>query len=243
MKCIVLVFTLIAVAFGLAQNAFAQSELVLNLSRDFGYAGFDNRIEGLFTLTATGSDDLTIVDFYIDEELIGSVGQSPFRLQFSTNSYSPGEHRFYAIGHVSSGEELQSNEIVRVFLTKDESINSVMGHILPLLGFILLVMIAATVIPALFGRKEKVGEYGFLGGTVCPKCSLPFSLKILGINWFGGKLQRCPHCGKWSVVRRASPEALTAAEARWRGEDQTAINSDSLKESTRRQIDDSRYER
>lgn len=233
----------IVLAFNFAQSVFAQSELVLGINRDFGYGGFDNKIQGLFTLTATGSDDLASVDFYIDEELIGSASQSPFRLQFSTNGYSPGEHRFHATGHLSSGAEVQSNEIVRVFLTKDESINSAVGFVFPLIGFILIVMIAAAVIPALLGKKEKVGEYGFLGGTVCPKCGMPFSLRIMGINWLGGKLQRCPHCGKWSVVRRASPEALAASEARWRGEDQSSNPSDSDKERTRRQIDDSRYEK
>ncbi len=223
--------------------AFAQGELVLSINRDFGYGGFDNKIEGLFTLTATGPNNLTSVDFYIDKELIGSVGQSPFRFQFSTNSYSPGEHRLYAIGNASSGEEYHSNEIIRVFLTKDESRGAALRLILPLLGFILLVMIVVAVIPALLNRKEKVGEYGILGGTVCPKCGLPFSLKILGINWFGGKLQRCPHCGRWSVVRRAKPDALVANEARWRGEDQTSNFSHGLREQARRQIDDSRYEK
>jgi hypothetical protein len=240
--CLIALLT-ICLLFSTTVIAKAQSELVLSINRDFGYGGFDNKIQGLFSLTASGPDNLTSVDFYIDEQLIGSVEESPFRLQFSTNRYKAGEHRLHATGHLSSGEEVQSNEIVRVFLTKNESINSAVGLVLPLMGFILIVMVAAAVIPALFGNKEKVGQYGILGGTVCPNCALPFSLKILGINWFGGKLQRCPHCGKWSVVRRASAEALTSAEARWRGEDQKSNSADSDQERTRRQIDDSRYEK
>jgi hypothetical protein len=243
MKRFAFISLIVLFSLSSAQIAFAQNELVLSINRDFGYGGFDNRIEGLFSLSASGPADLTSVDFYIDAELLGEVDQPPYKMQFSTNSYSSGEHLLHAIGHTSSGEEFRSNEIIRVFLTKEESRSAVLGVIVPMLGIILAVMVATAVIPALFGRKEKVGDYGILGGTVCPKCGLPFSLKILGINWFGGKLQRCPHCGKWSVVRRANSEALATAEARWRGEDQTAINSDSLKESTRRQIDDSRYER
>jgi hypothetical protein len=29
-----------------------------------------------------------------------------------------------------------------------------------------------------------------------------------------GKLERCPHCGKWAIVARASPADLEVAEAR-----------------------------
>ena len=109
-----------------------------------------------------------------------------------------------------------------MFLNKEESRGAAIGIIGPMLGIVLLVMLAGAGIPALLGRKEKVGEYGILGGTVGPKCGLPFTLKFWGFNWFTGKLQRCPHCGKWSVVRHASPKALAAAEARWRGE--TPVN-------------------
>jgi len=109
--------------------------------------------------------------------------------------------------------------VIRVFITKEQSGDAVMGIIVPILGIILLLMIASAGIPALLGHKEKVGEYGILGGIVCPICGLPFSLKVMGFNWFTGKLQRCPHCGKWSVVKRTSAEALATAEARYRGEE------------------------
>jgi hypothetical protein len=225
-----------------AQNAAAQSELVLSINRDFGYGGFDNKIEGLFSLSAEGPEDLVRVDFFIDEELIANLEAEPFRVQFSTNSYAAGEHRLYAIGFTPSGEELQSNEIARVFITKEEIREAIFGIIVPLVGVIILLTLASAVIPALLGRKEKVGEYGILGGTVCPNCGLPFSLKFWGLNLFTGKLQRCPHCGKWSVVKRANPEALAAAEARYRGEEPTQVAEETKELRTRRQIDDSRYE-
>ena len=37
------------------------TELVLRLNRDFGYGGFDNKIEGLFTIHAEGPGDLVRV--------------------------------------------------------------------------------------------------------------------------------------------------------------------------------------
>jgi hypothetical protein len=224
------------------QNAAAQGQLVLSINRDFGYGGFDNKIEGLFSLTAEGPEDLVGVNFFIDEELLATTEAEPFRVQFSTNSYAAGEHRLYAIGATSSGEEIRSNEIVRVFLTKEESRGAIFGIIVPLVGVIILLTLASAVVPALLGRKEKVGEYGILGGTVCPKCGLPFSLKFWGLNLFTGKLQRCPHCGKWSVVKRANPEALAAAEARYRGEEPAQNTDESKEQRVRRQIDDSRYE-
>jgi hypothetical protein len=230
-------------ALSSAQIALAHGELVLSLNRDFGYGGFDNKIEGLFSLQAEGPQDLVRVDFYIDEEIIAAVSEPPFRVQFSTNAYSPGEHRLSAIGLTSSGEELQSNEIVRVFLTQEESRSAVIGFIAPMAGIVLLVVIAVAVIPMALGRKEKVGGYGMLGGTVCPVCGLPFSLNVLGLNWFTGRLQRCPHCANWSIVRRASPDTLAAAEARFRGERQTVARAEGEAERLRRQIDDSRYEK
>jgi hypothetical protein len=230
------------IAFVAAHTTFAQSELTLSINRDFGYGGFDNKIEGLFSLEAEGPDDLSRVDFFIDEDLIASREQAPFRIQFSTNSFAPGEHLIYAIGFTSSGDELRSNEIVRVFITKEESRNAVIGIIIPTISIIVVLMILSLVIQTFLGRKEKIGEYGILGGTVCPKCGLPFSLKILGFNWFGGKFQRCPHCGKWSVLKRASAEALAASEARYRGDDATQIAAESPGQKIKRQIDDSRYE-
>ena len=220
-----------------------KARLYLSINRDFGYGGFDNKIEGLFSLTVTGPEDLTTVDFYINNEMVGTVEQPPFHLQFSTNSYSPGEHRIYAVGHTLTEGDLQSNEIIRIFLSKDESRGAALGLIVPMIGIVFVVMTAVAVIPALFGRKEKVGDYGRLGGTVCPKCGLPFSLRIFGINWFGGKLQRCPHCGRWSVVRRTSPIGLAAAEARWRGETPDQFSAEDREQRTQRQIDDSRYEK
>ncbi len=243
MKRLAQVFSVVLIVLCIPQNVLAQGTLALSINRDFGYGGFDNKIEGLFSLTATGPENLTSVDFYIDDKLIATIEQPPFRFQFSTNSYSPGDHRLSAVGHTSSGEELRSNEITRVFLTKDESRTAALGLILPMLGIVLIVMFAVAVVPALFGRKEKVGDYGILGGTVCPNCGLSFSLKMMSINWIGGKFQRCPHCGKWSVVRRAAPETLAAAEARWRGDDLTQVTTKSSQERTRRQIDDSRYEK
>jgi hypothetical protein len=58
-----------------------------------------------------------------------------------------------------------------------------------------------------------------------------------------GKLERCPHCGRWSIARRARPQELEAAEARLAAEESRgALAVDDEKERDRRMIDESRFE-
>jgi hypothetical protein len=61
MKGFALFSLIILLSLSVAQVAFAQNELVLSINRDFGYGGFDNKIEGLFTLNASGPKDLVSV--------------------------------------------------------------------------------------------------------------------------------------------------------------------------------------
>lgn len=227
-----------------APPAFAQGDesFTISLSRDIGYGGFENDIEGLFSFHAQGPENFVRVDFYIDEELVASDETAPFSYQFSTKAYLPGEHRLYAIGFTADGQELRSNEIVRVFLSAQEARTKVVGLIFPLLGIILLILVVVTVIPLAFSRgKPQLSKYGLSGGAVCPKCGLPFPIHFLSFHAGAKNLERCPHCGKWVWVRKASKEDLAAAEARWIGDDKIT-NSESKEDRLRRQIDDSRYE-
>ena len=59
-----------------------------------------------------------------------------------------------------------------------------------------------------------------------------------------GKLERCPHCGKWSIARRAMPAELAAAEERLMADNQAGqmAAGESEEEKLRRMLDDSRYE-
>lgn len=218
------------------------TELVLRLNRDFGYGGFDNKIEGLFSLHAAGPDDLGRVAFFIDDNLMATLTEPPYRHQFSTNDYAPGEHRFIALGLTAAGLELRSNEVVRVFITKEETGQQVLGLIFPLLAGIAAVVVIVSLVSVVFGRKAATsGSYGMLGGTVCPRCALPYSLSLLAPRLLVGRLQRCPHCGKWALVRRARPDELSAAEARWRGDAAGQVDAEGAEKRAQRQIDDSRY--
>ena len=231
--------------------AQSEGELVLRLSRDFGYSSGTGKIQGTFSMKVSGSDDLVRVDFYIDGEVIGEANEAPFRLRFKTGSYSLGVHTLSAVGTTSDGREFRTNEHRREFVSAEDSWRGGLGIALPILGLVAGVTVLSFVIPFLMGRGKKSSlplgaprSYGALGGTICPKCGRPFARHFWGLNIVVGKLDRCPHCGKWSIVRRASPAELEAAEAvelemTGEGEQVTGLSEE---EKLRRDLERSRYE-
>lgn len=228
----------------IARPVFAQgNDLVLHLSRDFGYAGFSNDIEGLYTLSVDGPENLVRVVFYIDEQVMSTIESAPFRYQFSTKSYAPGEHHLVAVGTTADGQELRSNEFVRVFLSAEESNGKIVGLVIPLLVAVGAIAVLSIVLPSLFGRgKPQIGKYGISGGAVCPKCGLPFPIHFFSFHAGLKHLERCPHCRRWVWARPANKQALATAEARWRGDEKVAT-SETEEDRVRRQIDDSRYDK
>jgi ribosomal protein L32 len=93
-------------------------------------------------------------------------------------------------------------------------------------------------------QEFKLGEYGMAGGAVCKACGLPFSRHTFSPNLLVGKLERCPHCGKTAIARRATPDQLAEAEARLQAEEGggMAQSDESPEERLRRQIEQSRYD-
>jgi hypothetical protein len=245
------VFIALFLLFVLPSTAHAQNgedELTLTVSRDFGYGGFGGEIQGRFSFRATGPADLEWVEFYIDDQLAGSADAAPFRFQFSTGDYPSGIHTLSAIGHTTAGETLRSNHLTRLFLTAEEARDATTGLVFPLLGALAAIAVIGVVVTALLGRRtgtKTVGEYSQMaGGAVCTRCGLPFSRHVLSPNLFTGKLEHCPHCGKWSVARRASSAELEQAEARLRaeaGEGRSKIE-ETAEERLRRQIEASRFD-
>jgi hypothetical protein len=119
---------------------------------------------------------------------------------------------------------------------------------LVLVGVIVLLALAIRLAPVLGrNRSHAAGaapaSYGPAGGAICPRCGRTFARSLLSPNMLVGKLSRCPHCGKWSVVAAAAPSALAAAEAARRGPAEGLESTLSPEEKLRRQIEDSKYER
>lgn len=225
--------------------------LVLTLSRDFGYGGFAGDIQGAFSMHVKDPPDLVRVVFLIDGQPIGeATGSPPFRLAFNTGDYPYGKHTLSAIGYTADGRELQSNEIVREFVSADRGFQGAMEIVLPLLGIILVAGLIAWGIPALFmrGKVKKLPagaarSYSPLGGAICPKCGRPFAMHMYGLNVMVGKYDRCPYCGRWSLVRRASLDALREAEAAEVVEADTSLIPEvDEAEKLRKEIDSSRYQ-
>jgi hypothetical protein len=183
------------------------------------------------------------VRFYIDGEEVALDTEEPFQYKFHTSDFIPGERVMHAVGLLSSGESIESNRITKVFLTSDQAWSETQAIIVPLLVGVAALTLLGVGVPVLFGRDKEfvLGKYGPAGGVVCPRCQLPFSRSLWSPNLVIGKLVRCPHCGKISIMGRASQQNIQRAEERYLKIDQPkSIRSD--QEDLRKQLEDSRFE-
>jgi hypothetical protein len=221
----------------------AQSpELSLSLRRDWGYGGFGGQIQGRFTFKVDGPDNLTEVTFYIDDQAVGTDTEAPWGYQFQTDDYDLGVHDLYAVGQTSSGQELQSNVLTREFVAASQGWTTALKIIIPILGLVLL----AGFVSWWLERRRGItrGHYGFQGGAICPKCGYPFSRHLWAPNLGAGKYDRCPNCGKWNMVRRASSQELATAEVTFFDEDEADVRETGMteEETLRKRLEDSRFD-
>lgn len=228
-----------------------EETLKISLRRNWGFSSGTGKLQGTFTIRTSGPGDLSRVDFYLDDQLLGEASAEPFELRFVTDDYPLGVHHIQATGYTAAGEQLQSNVILAEFVSAGEGWRAASNIIVPVVVVILAAIGFAVLVPLLFtrGKKEYLPPgapriYGAYGGAVCPKCSRPFSRHIYGLNLGLHKYDRCPYCGRWSLVRRASREELEAAEAaEIAAASQGKFNgSRSDEEVLRQEIEDSRYE-
>ena len=224
--------------------ALQTAPLELRLTRDWGYGGLDNKIEGTFSMHADGPEDLVEVRFRVDGAVVNIDTEAPFRYQFETGQFDPGLHDLSATGLLASGEEMESNTITRHFLSEEEASAETRGLVAPLLVVVGVIAVLGVVLPLLGRNKQhKPGVYGPAGGAVCRRCAMPFSRSVFAPNLLLGKLERCPHCGKWAIVPRASAQALAEAEERLAAESGVAgVTAESEKEKQARLLDESRYD-
>ena len=226
----------------------AQSEdLTLSLSRDFGYGGFNGDIQGTFSVKASGPASLDRVQFFLDETLLGEDTEAPYAIQFVTDNYPTGAHVLSAVGYTTDGKQMKSQTISAFFVSKQEGSASAFKTVLPILAVVFGAM-AITAITSMFnsrkGKKLPAGatrSYTF-GGGICPKCKRPFGFQLFGLNMLVGKLTPCPHCGKWSIVKRASMSDLHAAEQAEMDTENVQISQASEEEKLRKELDDSKYQ-
>ncbi len=217
--------------------------LQLGLVRNFGYGGL-GKIQGNFTLRISNPPDgLSEVRFYIDGELLETVETEPFIYKFHTSAFEDGEREMYAQGTLADGVIIESNRISQEFLSSDQAWSETQKLIGPILiGTAVLTLIGVGV-PILGSKNKKfvLGKYGPAGGVVCPRCDLPFSRSFLSPNLIVGKLVRCPHCGKVSILPRASSDLLQEAESRYARKEEPG-KTHSGKSDLQKQLEESRFE-
>lgn len=196
-------------------SAQAEKPYRVSLRRDFGYGnGMD--IQGRMTLSLKG-DESTVkrATFLLDGEELLSTESAPFSFSFSTDDYASGVHQLSARVETTDGKTYMTDALTYNFLSKEAAGKSTRALILPLLGLVVGIGLLSWLIQYLGPRKRPnsgaQAYNGFFGGAVCSKCGRPFARSLLGMNLVAGRLERCPHCGKWSLTRRASLAELEAA--------------------------------
>jgi len=240
------VFMLLNLLNATVAGAQADDAFLLSLNKTAGYNDFEGNIQGTFTLSVAEVPGLVEVAFWIDGGEMGQAGAAPFKLKFNTGNYTPGVHTLSASGTTSGDGLLHSNEIRARFITAGEARQKTFDIVMPIFGVVFGAILLSLVIPLAMGwckpgetGSHPSGEYGLLGGAICPNCRQPFGLHLWGLNMIAGKLDRCPHCGRWSVVRRAGKEELAAADGA-KGQEGKGFKLDEI-DHTRRELDESRY--
>jgi DNA-directed RNA polymerase subunit RPC12/RpoP len=244
-----LLFLLISIA---SVNPLQQDEpLKISLKRNWGYSSGTGKIQGTFTIRTSGPDDLMRVVYYLDDQKLGESSTAPFDLRFVTDDFPLGPHQLQAQGVSTRDQEFSSNIIRVEFVSSGQGWQEASRIIIPLLVLIIGAAALTFLVPLIFtrGKKEQLPagaprHYGHYGGAICPKCSRPFSRHVYGLNLGLQKYDRCPYCGKWSLVRRASSEDLQAAEAaEITAAREGAFSPQELADlDLRQEIEDSRYE-
>lgn len=240
--------TLLMLALVFVQPASAQEgepPLTFGLSRDFGYA-LGSTIQGTFSVRVQDDGNLVQIALLIDGQQISADDEPPFRIRFSTSDFAAGIHTIEVVGITADEEQLASQPIEVEFLSNEQARSQAIEVVFPLLALLFVLMVLGTLGPEMLGRGKRsfqLGAYGSAGGAVCPKCDLPFGRHNLSANLLVGKIERCPHCGKWGVVRRASSSALEAAESKYTANmSEGLIQKEDDAAHLRRMIDESRYE-
>src|SRR5688572_18545448 len=204
-----------------AGTAWAQDEeLTLAVRRTFGY-GSGSDIQGNFRLEVSGPDDLAVVTFTLDDTVLATDDTPPFTLDFVTDDHPLGPHTFGASATTSDGRSLTAAPRRFNFVSAEESWRGVAAIIVPIfsiVGLILLVSLGVPMLQVLRGSRSGLPlgaprTYGVFGGTICPKCGRPFSRHWWAFNLLTAKLDRCDHCGRWSLVQALPRDVLAKAEA------------------------------
>lgn len=232
----------------LAQDA----GLTVSLRRTWGYSDGTGKIRGLFEVEVTGPSNLVEVIILLDDQPMATLSAPPFKHAFQTEDHTNGTHTLRATGRTADGLTTASPVRQLTFVSAEEEAEAVRTILVPLFSIAAIVIVLSALVPlALTFRGQRSNlplgaprQYGWLGGTVCPKCDRPFSIHWWSPRFVIVRFDRCDHCGQWSLVRRQSPEVLRAAEQREVETSQrsaSAVAELSPEAKLKQQLDDSRF--
>jgi len=224
-------------------------EYQVSWRRLYGY-GEGINVRGQLSISIKGDvHQVAAVEFFIDDELMTLVEEAPFSFQFHTDQYGFGLHLLRARVTLHDGREETTAAVHLNFITP-EAEKRILALIFGGLGAILVFSLAIYGLVLALGNKRrprqsgepgKPGSYGLSGAAICPRCGRPFPRHIWGINMIVGKFDRCEHCGKWSITRRATPQELSAAEEALLPSQETTAEEKPVLRGTKNSLDDTRY--
>ncbi len=243
----ILIIALLAVV-GAGSALAQQDELLLSVRKSFGYNS-GSQIQGTFRAEVTGPADLAQVTFTLDDQPFATATAAPFRASFETGQYALGWHTLGASGQTAGGRTLSAKPKRYEFVSSASVTQGMARIILPLGGVLLLALLLGLGLPLLGSRGQRRAalaagarrNYGPWGGAICPKCSRPFARHFWSLNMITGKLDRCDHCGRWSIVRAQPLDVLRKAEEAELAGSQPAPAALSPEEELKRRLDESRY--
>lgn len=228
---------ILAVIF-VVSEAQAQTETpwVLRLTRNFGY-GSGSDIQGNMTLSLTGDlSSIVKVVYFMDDQPMAELTQEPFKQPFTTDDYQPGVHKMRAEVSTADGNVTPVGPIVYNFLSAGESGEKTTSLLFTVIG----ISVAAMGVSWFISSRQKGGTVatgGMHGLAVCKQCGKTFARSFFGMNMVVGKFERCPHCGKWQITRRASPMEIDWANEQTRPKEPVEIVEKPKKDD----LDESRF--
>ena len=227
------------------------TSLILVVNRNVGFSN-GSEIRGDFSMAVSGVENLASVTYKMDDTVMATVSEAPFKFRFNTSDYPVGWHNLSATAQTTDGQTLLSNTKRLQFVSAEQESVSMRKIIFPILGLVLALTVGGILLQTVLLRSKKQTpiqpgvkrNYGVIGGAVCPKCGRPFALHFMAPNiGFRSKFDRCDNCGKWSIVRVASAEELSRAEAAELAslQEQPTVPQASDEEKLKDMIDSSRY--
>ncbi len=229
----------------------AAPEYALSVSRTFGYSA-GGEIRGSFRLSVVGDqENIQQVVFLLDGQPIGTVTESPFRLDIHTQDYPEGTHTLSAEVTTLDGNVQLALGGTFNFVSASQQWAGVL-KIFVALGIILVLIVGIGFLFTYLTTGKTVKDlplgverhYGIQGGGVCSHCARPFAFHWWGMNLVGAKYDRCDYCGKWGSYKRLPINELRLAESAELQDSTTGLPQTPLnpEEKFKNMLDDSKYD-